>query len=350
VNRAALIAALAMAPFTARHAAAQDPSAEDPPAEDPPAEDPYEDEPETEEVIDVTATAPPRPPEPSKTGMTSETARRTAGSEGDPTKVVRNLPGVARPALGSGDVIVWGADAADTRVFVDGIPVPALYHFGGVRGIVPSEAVGSIDLVPGAFGPEHGRALGGLVEVRLLEPIRPGVHGTVAVDTLDAAAEIELNDQSFSTFAAGRYGYLDRLVAAVAPDVAPLYVVPRYFDGVASLNADVGRARLGARVLMGRDEVERTTASAEPVAQRTERRERTFVRSGVPLSYVHPDGAETEALAFWGYDHASQQSRFGELPLTLDTRAWVWGARADCGSGARASRHRRRGSSRHHAA
>ena len=43
------------------------------------------------------------------------------GTQGDTLKVVQNLPGVARAALGSGALIVWGAAPADTRVYVDGV-------------------------------------------------------------------------------------------------------------------------------------------------------------------------------------------------------------------------------------
>ena len=279
----------------------------------------------------MTVEAPSRPPEPARTGVSGDTAKRVAGSEGDPTKVVGSLPGVARAPLGSGEVLVWGADAADTRVFVDGIPVPALYHFGGVRGIVPSEAVGGIELVPGAFGPDYGRALAGLVHVSLLEPSREGLHGTAAIDTLDASLQGELMHEGAAALAAGRYGYLDRLVEAVAPETAPQYVVPRYFDGAAAVDGDFGRARLGARVLFGSDEVTRATASADPQAVRSDRRERVFVRGGVPISYLHEGGSRTKALVFWGYDRGSQESRFGPQPLSLESRAWIWGVRTEHG-------------------
>src|SRR5258708_6836270 len=48
-------------------------------------------------------------------------ARKAAGTEGDPAKIVFDLPGVARPAFDSGGLVVWGSAPTDTRVYVDGV-------------------------------------------------------------------------------------------------------------------------------------------------------------------------------------------------------------------------------------
>ena len=44
-----------------------------------------------------------------QTVIRTEEARRVPGTQGDTLKVVQNLPGVARSALGSGALIVWGS-------------------------------------------------------------------------------------------------------------------------------------------------------------------------------------------------------------------------------------------------
>ena len=62
--------------------------------------------------------------------------RSVPGTQGDVLKVVENLPGVARAAAGSGALVVWGSAPQDTRVYVDGVHVPRLYHDGGYRSIV----------------------------------------------------------------------------------------------------------------------------------------------------------------------------------------------------------------------
>ena len=76
-----------------------------------------------------------------ETGVAREEARRVAGAADDPLKVVEDLPGVARATAGSGDIIVWGAAPADTRVVFDGVEWPALYHVGGWRSTITAGLV-----------------------------------------------------------------------------------------------------------------------------------------------------------------------------------------------------------------
>jgi TonB family protein len=101
------------------------------------------------------------------TQVAAEQAKSVPGSQGDVLKVVENLPGVARAAAGSGTLVVWGSSPQDTRVYIDGIDVPRLYHDGGYRSIMSSDLVKSVELLPGGYGAEFGRGLGGLVRVAL---------------------------------------------------------------------------------------------------------------------------------------------------------------------------------------
>src|SRR5262249_17194118 len=123
-----------------------------------------------------------------ETRIRTEEARRVPGTQGDTLKVVQNLPGVARSAFGSGQLIVWGAAPRATRVNVDGVEIPTLYHVGGLRSTVNSDLVRSIELSPGSYGAEYGRGIGGLVRIEL-RPLTPeGIHGYVAADLMDASA------------------------------------------------------------------------------------------------------------------------------------------------------------------
>src|SRR5262249_2870760 len=115
--------------------------------------------------LEVVVVAPKIQKEVVSTEIKVEEGRRVAGTGGDTLKVVQNLPGVARAAFGSGALIVWGAAPQDTRVYVDGVRIPSLYHIGGVRSTVNADMVRSIDLSPGGYGAEYGRGLGGLVQV-----------------------------------------------------------------------------------------------------------------------------------------------------------------------------------------
>src|SRR5262249_53244261 len=127
-----------------------------------------------------------------ETTIRTEEARRVPGTQGDTLKVVQNLPGVGRSAFGSGQLIVWGASPRDTRVVVDGVDIPALYHVGGLRSTVNSDLVQSIDLSPGSYSAEYGRGLGGLVRVATRPLPAEGIHGYVAADVIDTSGMISV--------------------------------------------------------------------------------------------------------------------------------------------------------------
>src|SRR5258706_223153 len=86
--------------------------------------------------------------------------KRIPGTQGDTLKAVQNLPGVARSPFGGGLLVVWGSAPQDTRTYVDGVYIPTLYHFGGLRSTFSGEMVQSLTFSPGGYGAEYGRGLG----------------------------------------------------------------------------------------------------------------------------------------------------------------------------------------------
>jgi len=91
----------------------------------------------------------------------ADQARRVAGTQGDVLKIVENMPGVARASAGSGQIVVWGASPEDTRVYVDDVRVPLLYHFGGLRSVVHTDLVQSVELCPVVTEPRTGAGSAG---------------------------------------------------------------------------------------------------------------------------------------------------------------------------------------------
>ena len=57
--------------------------------------------------------------------------------------------------------MVWGSAPGDTRVYADGVQIPRVYHFGGVRSTISAEFVTDVNFRPGAYGADYGRGLGG---------------------------------------------------------------------------------------------------------------------------------------------------------------------------------------------
>lgn len=66
--------------------------------------------------------------------------------------------------------MVWGSAPTDTRVYADGVLIPRVYHFGGLRSTINSEFVEQLTFRPGAYGADFGRGLGGVIDVTTRRP------------------------------------------------------------------------------------------------------------------------------------------------------------------------------------
>jgi TonB family protein len=260
----------------------------------------------------------------------AEQAKKVAGTQGDVLKVVQNLPGISRPPVASGQIVVWGSAPKDTRVYVDGVDLPALYHGSGLRGTINSDLVSSIDLVPGAFGAEYGRGLGGLVRVET-RTLPRGTHGYIGADTLDgsAFASTELGDR-VRIGTAFRYGWLDRVLAATsAPDVGDFFPIPRYRDAQLKATVDLRkRESVDAVFLVSSDELDRTVPSPDPAKRRLEATRSSYWRAYARYASTSDSGSTTVVTPFYGQDGSSIVQRFGSTPTRLDVDSDRYGLRA----------------------
>jgi hypothetical protein len=259
-----------------------------------------------------------------------EEARHVAGTQGDALKVVQNLPGVARASFGQGQLVVWGAAPADTRVYVDDIEVPALYHVGGFRSIVNDALVRSIDFVPGAYGAAYGRALGGLVQVETRPLPPPGVHGTVGADLLDASAALTATlGERFTLSASGRYSYLDKILSSVVSSDVDQYVpVPRWDDYQLKATLKLREGESLALTFLGADDrLDVAFPSSDPSRAQRQITEQSFYRLALRYELRRGDASST-IMPFAGYDHALTSSEFGATPTLLGVDAWRYGVRA----------------------
>jgi TonB family protein len=132
-----------------------------------------------------------------------EEIRHIAGTQGDTLKAVQNLPGIARPPFNGGLIAVWGSPPGDTRVYADGVYIPTLYHFGGVRSTINASIVSNLTLFPGGYDVQHGRGLGGAVEIETREPRHDGFHGFAQLDLADVSGMVETGIGKRLSVAAG---------------------------------------------------------------------------------------------------------------------------------------------------
>ena len=266
-----------------------------------------------------------------QTVIRTEEARRVPGTQGDTLKVVQNLPGVARSAVGSGAIIVWGSAPQDTRVNVDGVEVPALYHVGGLRSTVSSDLVKSIDLLPGGYGADYGRGLGGLVRVETRALPNKGVHGFVAADVLDASAMVTATvGRKLRIGIAGRYSYLDKLLPLVTTeDVGDFFPIPRYDDYQAIAQLTLRKdEELTAIFLAADDHLRRSIASSDPAEIRQESTDQSFYRAILRYTRLLPDGASLVITPSFGFDDTLATTRFGAVPTESAATAYRYALRA----------------------
>jgi TonB family protein len=190
--------------------------------------------------------------------LTADVIERVPGSAGDPLAVVQNLAGVARAPAGSGLLIVRGSAPEDTKIFVDGMDVPLVYHFGGVRSVLPEGVIDNIEFVPGNFSPEYGRAIGGIVDVHLkeLKPKRFG--GYIDVSVLDTGVYLEapLGERGGIAVAARR-SYLDAVIKAAASgsnEPVSWLTAPVYYDAQLLANYRFSPAHDLRAIVFGADD------------------------------------------------------------------------------------------------
>ena len=265
------------------------------------------------------------------TEVAAEQAKRVPGTGGDVLKVVENLPGVARAAVGSGALVVWGAAPQDTRVYVEDVHVPRLYHDGGYRSIVSSDLVKSVELVPGAYGSGFGRGIGGLVTVSLKPLDDVGIHGTVTADTIDASASVRAKvSDHLHVAVAARKSYLDTVLNAVtSEDVGQIIPVPRYWDGQARVVYDFGpleTIEIGG--LISSDRTTRTLSNPDPSFSTSQTTGTDFNRVYVRYEKHMPDGAVIFVTPSYGTNSTSLVNVFGSTPTDLTNDSEVYGLRA----------------------
>jgi TonB family protein len=176
----------------------------------------------------------PPPREVTRRELSRQELSRIPGTNGDALRAIQSLPGVARPPGLTGLLIVRGSAPQDTQIFVDGTPVPIIYHFGAFSSVVPTESIDKINFYPGNFGAQYGRAMGGVVDVKLREQETDGKHhGMAQVDLIDARLMARGPiAKGWTYFVAGRRSHIDAWIGPLLESGGGTSVssAPVYYD------------------------------------------------------------------------------------------------------------------------
>lgn len=284
-----------------------------------------------ESDLEVVVVAPRIKKEITTTEIKAEEGRRIPGTGGDTLKVVQNLPGVARASFGSGQLVVWGAAPNDTRIYVDNVRIPLLYHGGGLRSTVNSDLVRAINLTPGGYGSEYGRGLGGLVTIDTRTLRNDRVHGYVAADLIDASTMVEAPVAAHTRLAiAARKSYLaDTINVFTDEDVNDFVPIPNYYDAQFKLQHELRQNESFDVIgIVSRDVLTRTVSNPDPAQVKTQDTLTGFNRFGVTYKRQFEDGTNLTFTPWGGTDHMRTRSSFGGTPTMLDVKSVEFGVRA----------------------
>jgi TonB family protein len=183
-------------------------------------------------VFEARAEVDPPPREVTRRTIPREALTRIPGTRGDALRAVELLPGVGRPAFGGAALIVRGSAPGDSEVLLEGVPVPLLYHFGGLTSFFNSRLLDRIDFYPGNFSARYGRRTGGILDVGVRDPATDRFHGVAEFGVIDASllAEGPITDE-LSVGASVRRSIIDVVFKALLDDSdIQITNAPVYYD------------------------------------------------------------------------------------------------------------------------
>ncbi len=148
-----------------------------------------------------------------KTVVSIDELKSVPGTFGDPVRGLQTLPGVARPNVAEGSLVVRGAEGLNTGYYVDGMPVPYMFHTLVGRSVIPAGFIDDIEFFPGGMPSRYGEVTQAAVNVRTdTEPVGR-TKSMVGLNVLDGSLAIEhrLSDK-VTIRAAGRYSWMHALI------------------------------------------------------------------------------------------------------------------------------------------
>ncbi len=284
-----------------------------------------------EDEITIVVIAPRIQKEATTVAIKTEEARRVPGTGGEALRVVQNLPGVARGAFGSGALVVWGAAPQDTRVYLDGVRIPLLYHTGGFRATVNSDLVRAIELTPGGYGAEYGRGLGGIVTIDSRALKADKFHGYASADLIDSSALVEAPLGSKTRIAvSGRKSYLkDTLSLFTSQDVSEFIPIPSFWDAQIKVERDLRENESITVIgLTSNDDYTRTVTNPDPAQTISDKRTTVFHRVIATYRQGFDDGSSITVTPSAGVDQFKYTQSFGSTPSEQSIDSTVLGLRA----------------------
>lgn len=214
-------------------------------------------------VLDVAAAAEaitvstPPPAAESATVATPLDVVRTPGTQADPFRYLRTLPGVVQVDEGAG-LFVRGGDTSEVLVLLDGTPIAHPYRYetptGGYFGFVDPFALRGIAFSAGGFPARFGNALSAVVELEGAEA--PAARQTaVTAGLAGAATSLAFPDVAGFGIRLAANAAFPRLLFAVNRNGERFHRYPGGWDASLSLHRRTRHGPLKLFAMQQRDEV-----------------------------------------------------------------------------------------------
>lgn len=209
----------------------------------------------------------------SEINLNIEELKGVAGTQGDPLGAVKFLPGiVSADSAESGSnagFFVRGSNANENAIWVDGLPIGYIYHFGGRFSVLNPDTISSFNTYLGGFGVEYGDRLGGVVSVTTRKPLRDKLHQSYQLGFYDASFKLEgpVSENS-SAYFAFRRSYFDLLLPKVGnlPDSKNTYTqFPQFWDMQAKYHYELENGELDFSVFAADDQLKINVADEKDI-------------------------------------------------------------------------------------
>jgi len=182
--------------------------------------------------------------------LTRDQLKTVPGAGRDPMAAVEALPGVVHvaPDFSAGSQVqapvLRGAAAEDSVLYLDGLPVPIIFHTMSFYAVVGDDLVDRVFLQPAAAGARYGDLNGGVVGLDLRSPRKDRIGGFVDPGIGQASLAIEGPITDKSRFYVGiRRSYYDVFINLILPKDSPLdfATAPFFQDQQILLETDLAR-------------------------------------------------------------------------------------------------------------
>jgi hypothetical protein len=162
--------------------------------------------------------------------------RLTPGTMGDPVRAVQNRAGVIRTPFDAGWILMRGGDFDHTGLFVDGVPVPSIFHLGGFTSVLHPPLVDRVEIYPGVPPTRLGESIAGAVEVGTAR-LADDLQIDAGVNTVFAHAFVQTPGEHVRVGVGARRSYLDALLRLAVGEQASS-IAPRFWDTTVRVETD----------------------------------------------------------------------------------------------------------------